>query len=346
MWANKYEKCVGCGTIVIEHWGKGYCGKCYPKFVIRKTGSFNRNDKLLYPAFLKNIKEKISVTQKRRKQLSETITGRLNRDLLVELYHTQKKSLQDIANMFGCSRVYIFNLCKKYSIEIKTKSSARSDASFKGKKVRYHFVNKDFFKTWSNDMAYILGFIYADGCVNHRLDYFSIAQKEREVLDKIKKIIQAEQNITHYSHQDIYFLSIGNKEMVQDLLKLGVVPGKSLVVKFPIMPLEYVSHFIRGYFDGDGTICRQSAGWKVSIVSGSKDFIESVKEKFEQFSGVNGQKIYKHNDANAYMLGYYSRDNITKIYNFFYDGYTLKNELYLTRKYNLFQEAVNGFSKK
>jgi len=112
------------------------------------------------------------------------------------------------------------------------------------------------------------------------------------------------------------------------------------------MPSECISHFIRGYFDGDGTICRQGTGWKVSIVSGSKDFIESIKEKFEQFSAVNEQKIYKHNDANAYMLGYYSRNNITKIFNFFYDEYTLKNELCLIRKYSLFKEAINEFNAK
>ena len=74
MWANKYEKCIGCGTTTIEHWAKGYCNKCYPKFLVRKTGSFNRNDKVYYAAFLEKVKYKISVTQKDKKLLAKTIT--------------------------------------------------------------------------------------------------------------------------------------------------------------------------------------------------------------------------------------------------------------------------------
>lgn len=332
MWANKYEKCIGCGTTSIEHWAKGYCNKCYPKFIVRKTGSFDRNDKSFYTVFLENVKAKISATQKERKQLSEKITERLNKNLLHKLYHEESKSLQDIADMFGCSRVHIYNLCRKYGVKVKTKSKARGDASSKGKIVRYHFVNKNFFKTWSNEMAYVLGFIYADGHVNHKLDYFSIAQKEREILDKIKKLMKAEQNITHYRHQDIHFLSIGNKEMVEDLVRLGVVPKKSLVVKFPNMSPEYTNHFIRGYFDGDGSICKSGNCWRVSFTTGSEEFIKSIKDNLEKLALVSIQKIYKHQTANAYNLYFHSKDDLNKIFHFFYDNYTLNNDLFLSRK--------------
>lgn len=340
-WATKYEKCIGCGTTSVEHWARGYCNKCYPKFIVRKTGDFDRNDKTFYHNFLENVKAKISVTQKKRKQLSEKITDRLNKDLLHKLYHEENKSLQDIANIFSCSRVHIYKLCKKYSVKIKTKSIARSDASSKGKIVRYHYVNKDFFKKWSNEMAYALGFIYADGHVNHKLDYFSIAQKEREILDKLKKLMKAEQNITHYDHQDIYFLSIGNKEMVGDLVKLGVIPKKSLVVKFPTMSSEYVSHFIRGYFDGDGSICKSGNCWRASFTTGSGEFINSVKDNLEKLVLVSIQKIYKHQTANAYNLYYHSKDDLNKLFHFFYDNYTLNNNLFLNRKYENFKKAVN-----
>lgn len=345
-WSTKHDKCIGCGTTTTQHWARGYCNKCYPKYIVRKTGDFDRNDKEFYGAFMKNIKQKISAKAKIQKMLPTTISQTLNKDLLKELYHRRQMSLGDIAKQFNCSRAYIYNLCKRSAIIVKSKSQARRDAYFSNKKLRYHPVNDNFFKSWSNEMAYVLGFICADGCISHRLNILTISQKEIEILEKIKKLMQAEQNIVHYSHQDINHLPIGSKAIVEDLLKLGITPKKSLTIKFPCMATEYISHFIRGYFDGDGTICRQGTGWKVSIVSGSKDFIESVKEKFEQFSGVNAQKIYKHNDANAYMLGYYSRDNIIKIFNFFYDEYTLKNELCLIRKYNLFKEAISEFNAR
>lgn len=43
--------------------------------------------------------------------------------------------------------------------------------------------------------------------------------------------------------------------MFGDLSKHGCVPNKSLILKFPTtLPNELVNDFIRGYFDGDGSV--------------------------------------------------------------------------------------------
>ena len=341
MWSTKYEKCVGCGTTEIRHWAKGYCNRCYPKYIVRKTGYFNRSDRIGYKAFIQKIAPKISAKMKLQKSLSSPITQRLDKDLLSELYHNKNMSLGDIGKMFNCSRVHIYNLCKKYNVRVKSKSEARGDAYSLGKKLRYHPVNKNFFEKWSNEMAYVLGFICADGCIGHRLDVLTISQKEIEILEKIKRILKAEQNIVHYKHQDIYHLPIGSAKIVKDLLKLGITPHKSLTLKLPNMPLEYTGHFIRGYFDGDGSICKSGNCWRVSFTTGSDDFIKAIKENLEKMALVSQQKIYKHKTANAYNLYYHSREDLNKIYNFFYDNYTLDNSLYLRRKYGKFVEAVN-----
>lgn len=344
-WSKKYDQCVGCSTTLIPHRAKGYCKNCYAKYVVRRTGYFDRDNIEVYSAHLKKMKPKISARNKIQRNLPVSIRQRLTPDLLTDLYHNKLMSFGDIAKMFDCSRVYIFRLCLEYGVRVKGKSEARKDASFTKENIRYHSVNKDFFKTWSCEMAYVLGFFCADGNIPHTLDCITFDQKEREILEKVKKLMQAEHIIKHYKHQDIHSLQIGSKEIVNDLLQLGITPRKSLTIKFPNVPKEFLNHFIRGNFDGDGSICRQGSGWKVVFLSGSKDFVEGIKENIEKFGQLGEAKLYKHKDANAYTCSYHSKDNITKIFNFFYDGYTIKNELYLARKYNLFKEAINGFNK-
>ena len=340
-WSLKHEKCLGCGTTTQAHNARGYCENCYAKYVVRKTADFYKND----PAFLGNIKSKISKTNKEKRNAVMKIVDRLDEELLKNLYHKQKNSLQDIATEFNCSRVYIYNLCKRYGIEIKTKSKARSDAKLSGKDVRYHKADENFFKNWSHGMAYVLGFIYTDGYINKRLRYFSVSQKEIEILQKIKEIMKSDHEITRQKRQDIYCLTIGTSEMVKDLLRIGLTPAKSLTIKFPEVPARYVNSFIRGVFDGDGSISHQHATtWRVAFASASADFINGIKNTLNNYSGASEKRIYvdkKLSGKNYYTLIYTAKDDIVKLLNFMYDSYSLDNEIYLTRKYLQFKKATD-----
>jgi len=290
---------------------------------------------------------KISATQKLRRKLEIPINKILNPVLLEDLYIKQNKSLEDIARNYSCSRVHIYNLCKKYNIQVRNKGEARKLAQLGGKLPErpYHKINEKFFSEWNNDMAYVLGFIYADGYLHHGFNFLMISQKEKGILEKIQDLMQSNHGLKHYKHQDIYHLIIGNKKIINDLISLGLTRAKSLIIKFPNMPEQFISHFIRGYFDGDGSISRSSS-WRVSIVTGSQNFIESIKENLEKLASVSQQKINKHKHATAYYIAYHSRGDITKLFNFFYDEYTLKKELYLTRKYLKFTKAIESYNSR
>lgn len=348
-WAIKYDVCIGCGSAERPHWAKGYCTKCYPKFILRKTGDFDRKNPVFYGEFMKGIKSKISTTNKIKRNAPTKIIEILDKELLEDLYHKQRMSCQDIASKYNCSRVYIYNLCLRYGIRIKTKSESRIVAKSEGKIVRCHKVNEHFFKHWSNEMAYILGFIYTDGHIDGRCSQFSIAQKEIEILEKIKKMMQAEQEIHKYKHQDIHWLSVGSVEMVKDLLKIGLTPAKSLTIRFPQVPDEYVSSFIRGIFDGDGSIYHERGRvWRAKFVSGSTDFIHGIKDKLDTLSGVSNQPIHTGHTQlgkNFYQFGYQSKIDITKLFEFMYDKYSVDNEIYLSRKYLKFREAMAGYQR-
>src|SRR5271157_1613733 len=121
-------------------------------------------------------------------------------------------------------------------------------------------TNHTFFDSWSQDMAYVLGFIAADGNVSQSGKYMKLklAEKDLAHLIVIRDIVAPNAKIKYSSYikngkafPDVTFVACSTY-MCARLISLGIVPAKSLVLKFPDVPNEYVSHFIRGYFDGDG----------------------------------------------------------------------------------------------
>ena len=165
----------------------------------------------------------------------------------------------------------------------------------------YKTKNENFFKKWSPEMAYVSGFFAADGSMikNKRGAYFIEFQStDKEIINKIRKTIRANLAIGEYqpkqeNHNKRYRLQIGSKEIFKDLLKLGMTPNKSLTLKMPKIPDKYFSHFIRGYFDGDGNVSishyvRRARNNKKSITilsgftCGSKKFLEKLFTKLKK----------------------------------------------------------------
>jgi len=290
------------------------------------------------------INRRISEGLKKRYALDNTVKKQLTRDNLRKLYWIEKKSLGDIAKQYKCSRAHLFRLFEFHSLPVRSKSKARILAAKRGKLFYpYYEKNEKFFEEWSFEMAYMLGLIYADGCVNRY--NLNVASKDKDFLDQIRNLIGSSKPLFKVKGQNLYFLDICSIKIVEDLTKLGVVPRKSLIIKFPNIPKTYISHFIRGYFDGDGYISKESKGnsWRVGFTTGSNNFIHSLKNKLEELSGVSKQKIYAHKTANAYAIYYIRRSDIEKLYEYFYDEYTKNNRLYLPRKFLKFQEATNSY---
>lgn len=117
---------------------------------------------------------------------------------------------------------------------------------------RKYKVNESFFKKWSHDMAYILGFWFADGNMNKNGNTFSFCQHsdDKYLLELFRHKMETDHNLR--KQKECFVLEIFSKKMVSDIISLGGKPHKSLDVKFPLVPLKYISSFVRGYFDGDG----------------------------------------------------------------------------------------------
>lgn len=216
-------------------------------------------------------------------------------------------------------------------------------------------INENFFKIWSPQMAYILGLIFADGAIedvrkSSRTCYISITSNDKSLLGQVLKAMNSKHIIISREPRVITFkekaylcaktfnLRIGNKTMFQDLINRGVRPRKSLTMKFPEIPFQFFSFFLRGYFDGDGCLNiyipkgQKAKRIKVIFTSGSCKFLSSLSEKLHSLIKTSLKRIYKSDGA--FQLSYRKADSI-KILSSMYKN--LENAPYLVRKYKIFQ---------
>ena len=133
--------------------------------------------------------------------------------------------------------------------------------------------------------AYLLGFFYADGCVYK--DIFSLALSERDVdflkwiLDVLNNRLKSNYKLYHHTKTKSYKFHICNRDFVKNIIRLGVIPKKTYENNdfvFQNVPDNLKRHFLRGYFDGDGSICRTTSQnkWAGNIVSLNETLIQSV----------------------------------------------------------------------
>jgi transposase-like protein len=221
---------------------------------------------------------------------------------------------------------------------------------------RKYKINKDYFqKIDSEDKAYFLGFLYADGSVSKidpKKSYSSIticlSSKDRFILEKFSDLIYGFVKIRDFSRRsygsvdekEYSEVSFYSKKMHSDLVKLGCTPQKSLTIKFPTfeqVPEDLIKHFIRGYFDGDGCLSR-GIKYVVDITSNEDfliDLVKYVEDKLEiKFNKL--QKRHKERETSTRNVQITKGESIVKFLNYLYSDATI----FLPRKREYFEEMI------
>jgi LAGLIDADG-like domain/WhiA LAGLIDADG-like domain len=151
---------------------------------------------------------------------------------------------------------------------------------------RIYDVKEDYFETWSHEMAYILGFISADGSINKEKTSLAIElqMRDKEVLEFIQRQISPTAPIktTKKKEREYCRLRINSKKLIQSLRKYNVVPNKTFTIRIDFdIPKEFLGDYVRGLFDGDGWItCRRNT-IEFGICSGSNQFLDDIKHKIK-----------------------------------------------------------------
>lgn len=215
----------------------------------------------------------------------------------------------------------------------------------------YKTKNENFFKKWSPEMAYVLGFFTADGNMSPHLNggrYVEFTSCDRELIKKTRSLLKSNHKISSrtrsVNQQIAYRIQMGSMVLYEDLISLGLTPNKSLTIKFPKIPSGYLNDFVRGYFDGDGCVYlkknwakdRNKSRWvfQTRFTSGSKKFLEGLHEVLKNHKICKGGCLYDKKSGYELVFSHY--DGLA-LYRFMYDN--VSAEMYLERKHNIFQKA-------
>lgn len=194
----------------------------------------------------------------------------------------------------------------------------------------------------SPEKAYLLGLFYSDGCIIDNNGSYAASivlhENDKYLLEKIQSLFPFFRLAKQANHA--WELVCTKKALVKDLQSNGILFRKSTnnkeFLRFPKIPLKLYSHFIRGYFDGDGSVYKQKQGNTKIEIGGTCFYMitDIIKILYDNRITVNlkckytGEALRKHD---FYVL-YTSSDKISKQFaNYIYQNC---GDLYLKRKYD------------
>ena len=267
---------------------------------------------------------------KKNKDKKRKITEK-EKDSIIESY-LKGKTINYIGGKFHLQSHMIKNILKERNIEIRQK-----------------IYNNYFEQIDTEEKAYWLGFLYADGSINKSAVDLTLQERDKNHLEKFLYSIHADVlikdknvilNNKEYKNKRI---TIHDSKMVLDLIKCGCTENKSFTIRFPDkdIPNNLRNHFIRGYFDGDGSISKSRNQWSWNIIS-NEYFLKEIQNILVNEIGLNFTKLISKKSSLIKSLSYGGSHNIYKIYNYLYKNATI----YLQRKYDKYQEFLLSYSKK
>ncbi|PRT14044.1 hypothetical protein C6353_26550 [Bacillus toyonensis] len=187
----------------------------------------------------------------------------------------------------------------------------------------------------TEEKAYWLGFIAADGTIkgekNTVMDLV-LQAKDVDMLEMLKMHlnynapIHKREGVTKNGKQ-FYArgLRIMDKHVCERLAGYGIVKRKQSTVRIPQgLDKEMIRHFIRGYFDGDGSIGEilspgKITPQKVFSVTGNELMISDIRGILVNECDLKANKLKKDNRSkHTYSLHYGGNKQILKIYEFLY----------------------------
>ena len=244
---------------------------------------------------------------------------------IIELYQTENISCAKISKRYNVSEATIIRILRNNNINIRRHPVHKFDEHY------FDSIN-------TANKAYLLGFLYADGCVNkNNVISFTVHQKDREILEMYVSELRATNQITYIPNKPHVRIAFCSKHMCDTLIDLGCGHNKTNSLSFPNIPKEYIYDFIRGFMDGDGSISITKRNYHKYIslsFTGTKEMMNELKLLFEVDNLVS---FYR----NAYALHIGKTKDVMRILNKIYNN----AELYLTRKFDKYQEYCDYINK-
>lgn len=240
----------------------------------------------------------------------------------------------------------IGSTAKKFNVGDKLLSTALTELGLRKKPIpnnNFTLKHNFFDAVDTEEKAYFVGFIFADGCVsvrNNKISAITIAlnARDRDIIDKFSNAINNTNivSIRESNNRKIVSLSITSEQMANSLCMLGVMPQKTYKAKsLPQVPEEFIIPMLRGFFDGDGGIhySKDKKRIQISATAYSEEIVKEFQQKIDCL--IQKDKSNKITGVeNKYNAIWNGRTQSIKILHLLYDD----AEVYLNRKYDLAQQ--------
>lgn len=251
-----------------------------------------------------------------------------------------EREIQEIIEMYQTKNISCAKIAEQYNVTESTIARVLKNHNIARRKHYAHTFNEYYFdKIDTPNKAYLLGFLYADGCIQkNNVVSIIVHQKDIEILQMFKKELNASNEISEVKskpHVRIFFCS---KHMCDTLINIGCRHNKTYSLSFPNIDDVYKYDFIRGFMDGDGSISLISRRDKKYIslsFTGTLEMMQELKRIFNMDSKI---RFYR----GAYSIHIGKTEDVLRILNNIYNN----AELYMTRKFKKYQEYCEYKEKK
>jgi len=262
-------------------------------------------------------------------------------NLMVKMYK-EGASAASICQVLPYTPHTILSHLRKQGIKIRGKGGYK------------HPFNERYFQTIdTEEKAYYLGFLMADGCVIERVNSqpaiaLQLKDTDTYILEHLKRELAIDHKIEHDDNRGHSNLRLCSATMAEDLKQYGIVPRKTGREIFPrtLIPDELCRHFVRGFFDGDGWITLTSSHGKPNRrlaigFTGNEKMLNDIKDYItENVYDLSNVSVFRYNDRSKGYDGFSSvtfakLEAVVAIANWMYRDATIL----LTRKHNTYLSA-------
>lgn len=179
---------------------------------------------------------------------------------------------------------------------------------------------------WTTKLSYAVGLIASDGYLSVDRRHINFTSKDEDLITVFSECLGLKNKIgkktNGYNKKNYYQIQFGDVNFYKWLLKIGLSSKKSKTIGRLKIPDELFFDFLRGYFDGDGSIhsfwdprWHSSYMFYLQFSSGSIVYLKWLQEIIYKFEGILG-KIQK--SSRAHQLVYAKKGTRILVERMFY----------------------------
>lgn len=180
---------------------------------------------------------------------------------------------------------------------------------------------------------YWLGYISADGNVSAKHNSISIVSKDVEHIERLREFVPDVSRSIHSRERATEQVYFSSKETKEYLISVGITPAKSKTLEVTQTIIDW--DFLRGVFDGDGSVRLRDGSCEMHITSASRPFLLQLGTFLDE-QGVNYTIRQKTKDITPCYGLYVSALSVPTVFEQMYAD----TDLYLERKFTKLRTYV------